>query len=119
MKKTILALAIVASASAAQAYDCQGSYNNIQRHGQDVSGFEIDIYPGGAALVAAEGQVIQTEATHVGYVGDSMVFQAWKQKFVATCTPRGVILQDEFGPRQLLRKGSWVIKNGVVPRFVD
>ena len=119
MKKTLTALALVASVSAAQAYECQGNYNNIQRHGQDVSGFELEVFPGGATLIAAEGRVIQTEARQVGYVGNVMVFRAWSQQFVATCTPRGIILQDEFGPRQLLRKGSWVIKNGVVPRFED
>ena len=119
MKKTLIALALVASVGAAQAYECQGNYNNIQRHGQDVSGFEIEVFRGGAVLIAAEGRVIQTEATNVGYVGNAMVFRAWSQQFVATCTPRGIILQDEFGPRQLLRKGSWVMKNGVVPRFTD
>lgn len=119
MKKTLIALALIASASAAQAYECQGNYNNIQRHGQDVSGFEIEVSRGGAVLIAAEGRVIQTEATHVGYAGNAMLFRAWSQQFIAICTPRGIILQDEFGPRQLLRKGSWVMKNGVVPQFTD
>jgi hypothetical protein len=119
MKKTMLALAMVASATAAQAYECQGNFNNIRPYGQDVSGFEVEIYPGGGVLVAAEGRVIQTEMTSVGYVGNHMVFRAWSQKWTATCTPRGVILQDEFGTRQLLRPGSWVMRSGARVPFVD
>lgn len=116
MKKILASLALVAAATSAQAYDCQGSYNNI---GQAQAGFEMDIYPGGGVLILAQDQVVQTELTHVGYVGNHMVFRAWSQRWTATCTPRGVILEDEFGGRQLLRPGSWVMRKGVVPKFKD
>ena len=123
MKKIAIALAAITS-TAAHAYECNGSFNNIKQHGYDVSGYEIEIYEGGATLVTSTGasgyqEIIQTEITNVEYLGNNMMFRAWKQNFVATCTPQGITLKGEATPRQSLSKGSWVIKKGVVPEFRD